>query len=75
MPLVTKMRTYPTFSQTGNIVTLGVVSSSTTLRPADGGGNPVYGLELSASAGASNQTVIVRGDNDPTAALNFNAEL
>jgi len=75
VPLVTKMRANPSFSQTGNIVTLGVVSSSTTLRPADGGGNPVYGLELSASAGASNQTVIVRGDNDPTAALNFNAEL
>jgi hypothetical protein len=75
VPLVTKMRTYPSFSQTGNIAVLGVVSSSTTLRPADGGGNPVCGLELSASAGASNQTVIVRGNNDITAALNFYAEL
>jgi hypothetical protein len=71
------MRSVPSFLQKGNLELLGVVSGGVSgLSITDGGGNPVFGLNMtSPSAGAAGQASIVRAGNDTTAALTFSAEL
>jgi hypothetical protein len=73
--LPVKMRTYPSFSTAGSLAALGVVSGTTTVSLADGGGNPIVGLTLGISAGSTGQSVIFRGNNSEDAALIFSAEL
>lgn len=75
LPVV--MRTPPSFTQVGNFVLLGVVSGAVSgMSIADSGGNPIVGMGfVSPSAGSAGQSVILRANNDTTAAMLFSAEL
>jgi hypothetical protein len=77
IPLSTVMRAAPSFSQNGSFVALGVVSGTLTgLGLADQGGNPIVGMGFtSPNAGSAGQTIIIRANNDTTAALLYSAEL
>ena len=76
IPFVTEMRTGPAVSTSGNLMILGAGGSLSSINAGDGLTTHMAGLRVNTSSNLSTgQSTLLRGNNDGTAHLQFDAEL
>lgn len=76
IPFVTEMRAGPAISTTGNLMILGAGSGLSSINAGDGITTHMAGIRVNTTSNLSTgQSTLLRGSNDGTAHLKFDAEL
>ena len=76
IPFVTEMRVGPSISTSGNLMILGAGGSLSSINAGDGLTTHMAGLRVNTTSNLSTgQSTLLRGNNDGTAHLKFDAEL
>ena len=76
IPFVTEMRVGPAVSKSGNLMILGAGGSFSNITAGDGCTTHMAGVRVNTSSNMSTgQSTLLRGNNDGTAHIQFDAEL
>ena len=76
IPFVTEMRVAPSVSTSGNLMVLGAGGSLSSINAGDGTTTHMAGIRVNTTSNLSTgQSTLLRGNNDATAHIQFDAEM